>query len=481
MKKILFTASECVPFIKTGGLADVIGALPGALDAEKYEVRVMIPAYTIIPEKYRSQMQTVCYFQSFFNGRDRYIGVKELVYNGIIYDFIDNEEYFGGSYPYTDYYYDIEKFCFFCKAVLSVLPSLGFRPDIIHCNDWHTGLIPVYLKTEFAGDPFYQGIKSIMTVHNLKFQGVYNAKEMSRISGLPMELFTIDKLLTYEDGNMLKGGLVYADKITTVSETYAEEIKTPDYGEGLDGIFRARWAQFRGIVNGIDDKIFDPASDELIPQNYTARTIISGKKKNKLALQRRLGLEEDADVMMIGIVSRLTEQKGMELIARVMPELMASRVQLVVLGTGDPHYENVFRSASQTYPGRLSANFTYSEELSHQIYAATDAFLMPSRFEPCGLSQLIALRYGSLPIVRETGGLKDTVLPYNEFTGEGTGFSFLFYDSAVLLEILRYALKTFYENRKGFAKLQRRAMAQDFSWAASAKIYEEMYDELIGE
>lgn len=475
MKKILFTASECVPFIKTGGLADVIGSLPGAIDRDEFEVRVMIPAYTIIPEQYRSKMKTVCYFQSFFNGRDRYIGVKELELGGVTYDFIDNEEYFGGGYPYTDYYYDIEKFCFFCKAVLSVLPSLGFRPDIIHCNDWHTGLIPVYLKTEFAGDPFYQGIKSIMTVHNLKFQGVYNAKYMSRVSGLPMDLFTIDKLLTYDDGNMLKGGLVYADRITTVSETYAEEIKTPDYGEGLDGLFRARSHEFCGIVNGIDDQVFDPTSDRLIPHRYSLRTVLSGKIKNKLALQRQLGLEEDDSVMMFGIVSRLTEQKGMELIARVLPDLMASRAQLVVLGTGEYHYENVFRSAAQAYPGRLSANFTYSEELSHRIYAASDAFIMPSRFEPCGLSQLIALRYGSLPIVRETGGLKDTVVPYNRFTGEGTGFSFQFYDSNVFLNILRDSLKTFYEDRKAYAKLQRQAMEQDFSWEASAKKYEEMY------
>ena len=315
MKKILFTASECVPFIKTGGLADVIGSLPGVIDREKFEVRVMIPAYTIIPEQYRSRMKTVCCFMSYFNGRDRYVGVKELVKDGIIYDFIDNEEYFGGGYPYTDYYYDIEKFCFFCKAVLSVLPSLGFRPDIIHCNDWHTGLIPVYLKTEFAGDPFYQGIRSIMTVHNLKFQGLFNAKDMSRISGLPMELFTIDKLLTYDDGNMLKGGLVYADVITTVSETYAEEIKTPEYGEGLDGIFRAREKEFCGIVNGIDDVVFDPAADNLIPHRYNRRSMLTGKTKNKLALQRQLGLEENDSVMMFGIVSRLTEQKGMELIS----------------------------------------------------------------------------------------------------------------------------------------------------------------------
>lgn len=480
MIKILFAASECVPFIKTGGLADVIGSLPGAIDRDAFEVRVMLPAYTVIPEFYRSRMKTVCYFQSFFNGRDRYIGVKEIELNGILYDFIDNEEYFGGSYPYTDYYYDIEKFCFFCKAALSVLPSLGYRPDIIHCNDWHTGLIPVYLKTEFSADPFYQGIRSVMTVHNLKFQGVYNTKVMSRISGLPEELFTIDKLRTDKDGNMLKGGLVYADRINTVSRTYAEEVKTPEFGEGLDGLFRARDHEFVGIVNGIDDQTFDPASDKLIPHHYTVRTVRSGKTKNKLALQRELGLAEDENVMLFGIVSRLTEQKGIDLITRILPELMASRAQLVLLGTGEPRYENVFRSAAQAYPGRLSANFTYSEELSHRIYAASDAFLMPSLFEPCGLSQLIALRYGALPIVRETGGLKDTVVPYNRFTGEGTGFSFLFYDSGVLLEIVRSALKTYYENRRGYTLLQRRAMEQDFSWQTSAGQYEEMYRELIG-
>ena len=478
MKNILFASSEVVPFIKTGGLADVVGSLPKCFDKSQYDIRVIMPKYECMAQKWKDMMKYVTHFYMGFNGEDRYVGVLETEYDGVHFYFIDNESYFSGPKPYTDWHWDIEKFMFFDRAVLSALPVIGFRPDLIHCHDWQTGLIPVYLNDSFQGGEFFRGIKTVMTIHNLKFQGVYNAKYMSRVSGLPMDLFTIDKLLTYDDGNMLKGGLVYADRITTVSETYAEEIKTPDYGEGLDGLFRARSHEFCGIVNGIDDQVFDPTSDRLIPHRYSLRTVLSGKIKNKLALQRQLGLEEDDSVMMFGIVSRLTEQKGMELIARVLPDLMASRAQLVVLGTGEYHYENVFRSAAQAYPGRLSANFTYSEELSHRIYAASDAFIMPSRFEPCGLSQLIALRYGSLPIVRETGGLKDTVVPYNRFTGEGTGFSFQFYDSNVFLSILRDSLKTFYEDRKAYAKLQRQAMEQDFSWEASAKKYEEMYQTL---
>ncbi len=478
MKRILFAASECVPFIKTGGLADVVGSLPFSLDPAEFDVRVILPAYTVIPEQYRKGMRELFHFYSFFNGRDRYIGVREYVRQGIHFYFIDNEEYFGGSSPYTDYYYDIEKFCFFSKAVLSVLPSLQFRPDVIHCHDWHSGLIPVYLKTEFAGDPFYQGIRSVMTVHNLKFQGVFDAEVMSRVSGLPMELFSIDKLRTYNDGNMLKGGLVYADRLTTVSPTYAEEVKTPAFGEGLDGLFRARSQEFRGILNGIDSAFFDPASDNLISAKYSVTDFRAQKRRNKLALQRELCLNPDDKVCVIGLVSRLTEQKGLDLIGRILPELMASRVQLVVLGTGEGQYEQMFASGAAAYPGRLSANFRYSEELAHRIYAGCDALLMPSRFEPCGLSQLIALRYGTLPIVRETGGLKDTVQPYNRFTGEGTGFSFADYDPYVLLSTLRLALKTYYENRRAWNKLAERAMTQDYSWKRSAGLYEALYNEL---
>ncbi|MBQ4425190.1 MAG: glycogen synthase GlgA [Lachnospiraceae bacterium] len=479
MKNILFAASESVPFVKTGGLADVVGSLPYSFDPEEYDVRVVLPCYTMIPEKYRSQMRYLTHFYSFFNGCDRYIGIKELVINGITFYFIDNEEYFGGAYPYTDYYYDIEKFCFFSKAVLSILPSIGFRPDIIHCHDWHSGLVPVYLKTEFAKDPFYRGIRSVMTIHNLKFQGVYGAETMQKITGLPAELFSIDKLLTYRDGNMLKGGLVYADRITTVSPTYAEEIKTPEYGEGLEGLFRARSHEFTGILNGIDFTSFDPEKDPALARNYTAADFKKKKVQNKLALQKELGLEQDNKVMMIGIVSRLTEQKGLELVAQVLSEILSSRVQLVVLGTGEYRYEDMFRTASRNNPKQVSANFFYSEELSRRIYASSDAFLMPSRFEPCGLSQLIALRYGTLPIVRETGGLKDTVVPYNRFTGEGTGFSFEIYNPYVFLDTVRYSLKTFYENKKAWNKLAERAMAQDFSWTASAKKYEELYTELL--
>ncbi len=477
MKKILFAASECVPFIKTGGLADVVGTLPQTLDRSKYEAAVIMPYYTFIPQEYRNNFQYIHHFYMDYGKRkgNFHVGIMKYEMNGITYYFVDNEYYFGGDRPYSDPKFDIERFTFFCKAVLAIMPVINFKPDIIHCHDWQAGLVPVYLNDSFRGDMFFMGIKTIMTIHNLKFQGTWDCETIKHMTGLSDYYFTSDKLESYHNGNLLKGGLVYSDIITTVSETYAQEIQTPFYGEGLDGLFRARSHEFCGIVNGIDDQVFDPTSDRLIPHRYSLRTVLSGKIKNKLALQRQLGLEEDDSVMMFGIVSRLTEQKGMELIARVLPDLMASRAQLVVLGTGEYHYENVFRSAAQAYPGRLSANFTYSEELSHRIYAASDAFIMPSRFEPCGLSQLIALRYGSLPIVRETGGLKDTVVPYNRFTGEGTGFSFQFYDSNVFLSILRDSLKTFYEDRKAYAKLQRQAMEQDFSWEASAKKYEEMY------
>ena len=477
MKKILFAASECVPFIKTGGLADVIGSLPQALDREKYEVRVMIPAYTIIPEQFRSEMKTVCFFQSFFNGRDRYVGVKELVRDGIIYDFIDNEEYFGGSYPYTDYYYDIEKFCFFCKAVLSVLPSLGFRPDIIHCNDWHTGLIPVYLKIEFAGDPFYQGMKSIMTVHNLKFQGVFNASDMSRISGLPIELFTVDKLLTYNDGNMLKGGLVYADKITTVSETYAEEIKTPEYGEGLDGIFRARWHEFRGIVNGIDVGYYDPATDPDIAENFTAKDL-SGKAADKADLEDVCGFVHAPYTPIIAMVSRLAAHKGFDLVKAVLEEIITTEnVRFVLLGTGEPELEDYFRDLAYRYPDKVCIRLEYNKALSKKFYAGADMFLMPSKSEPCGLSQMIASRYGTVPIVRECGGLADTIHPYNEFDGTGNGFTFANYNAHEMMHVIRYALQVSCDPAK-WENLVKNVMLVDFSWNVSAKRYIDIYSSL---
>lgn len=480
MKKILFVASEAVPFIKTGGLADVVGSLPKCFDKQFFDVRVMIPKYLCMKEEYRSAMKYISHFYMDYLGQSRYVGILEYVYEGITFYFIDNESYFCGAKPYDDWYFDLEKFSFFSRAALSALPVIGFQPDIIHCHDWQTGLIPVHLKDKFREGEFFRSIKSVMTIHNLKFQGVWDVKTIKRFSGLPDYYFTPDKLEAYKDGNILKGGLVYADAITTVSSTYAEEIKTPFFGEGLDGLMRARAGSMRGIVNGIDYDEFNPETDKCIAQNYNAKTFRKEKIKNKRALQSDLGLVQDDKKFLIGIVSRLTDQKGLDLIEGVMDELCSEDVQLVVLGTGDTKYENMFRHFDWKYNGRVSANIYYSEDMSHKIYAGCDAFLMPSLFEPCGLSQLMALRYGTVPIVRETGGLKDTVWPYNEFEGTGTGFSFANYNAHEMLDSVRYAKRIYYDKKREWNKIIDRAMAADFSWNTSALKYQELYDWLIG-
>ena len=351
---------------------------------------------------------------------------------------------------------------------------------MIHCHDWQTGLVPVYLKDRFQEGAFYQGIKTIMTIHNLKFQGTWDIKTIRELTGLPAYYFTPDKLEAFKDGNLLKGGLVYADAITTVSNTYAEEIKTEFYGEKLDGLLRARAHDLRGIVNGIDYDEYNPETDRMIAKNYNAKTFRKEKIKNKTALQSELGLNQDPKAMMIGIVSRLTDQKGLDLIAYVMDELCQDAIQLVVLGTGEERYENMFRHFAWKYQGKVSANIFYDNALSHRIYASCDAFLMPSLFEPCGLSQLMSLRYGTIPIVRETGGLKDTVEPYNEFESTGTGFSFTNYNAHEMLSTIRYAESVYYDRKREWNKLIDRAMAKDFSWSNSANQYEEMYNWLIG-
>lgn len=480
MKKILFVASEAAPFIKTGGLADVVGSLPKCFDKEFFDVRVMIPKYLCIRQEWRDKMNYVNHFYMDYLGQSRYVGLLEYVYEGVTYYFIDNEAYFSGAKPYGDWLFDLEKFSFFCNAALSALPLLGFQPDIVHCHDWQTGLIPVYLKDRFRGGEFFAGMKSVMTIHNLKFQGVWDVKTIRRFSGLPDYYFAPDKLEAYKDGNMLKGGIVFADAITTVSRTYAEEIKMPFYGEGLDGLMRARSNSLRGIVNGIDYDEFNPETDTMIVQNYNARTFRKEKVKNKRALQEQLGLPVDDRKFMIGIVSRLTDQKGLDLIQCVMDDLCSEDVQLVVLGTGDEKYENMFRHYDWKYHDRVSAQIYYSEEMSHKIYASCDAFLMPSLFEPCGLSQLMSLRYGTVPMVRETGGLKDTVDPYNEFQNRGTGFSFANYNAHEMLETIRYAKYVYYNKKREWNKIIDRGMAMDFSWNTSALKYQELYDWLIG-
>lgn len=478
MKKVLFVASECVPFIKTGGLADVVGSLPKYFNKEQYDVRVMIPKYMAIPDLYKNKMNFVTQFYINLAWRNQYVGIMEMEYEGIKIYFIDNEFYFTGCTPYGNMYEDIEKFSFFCKATLSALPLIDFQPDIIHCNDWQTGLLPVYLKDLFSQGEFYKGIKTIMTIHNLKFQGIWDMKTVIDITGLSSYYFTPDKLEAYGDANYLKGGIVYANYITTVSKTYAEEIKMPFYGEGLDGLITAREDSLVGIINGIDNNEYDPQSDPFIYKNYNAKTFRKEKSKNKLALQQELGLEQNDKKFMIGIVSRLTDQKGLDLIDYVIEDICSKDTQLVVLGTGEEKYENLFRHFAWKYNDRVSANILYSDERAHKIYAACDAFLMPSLFEPCGLSQLISLRYGTVPIVRETGGLKDTIEPYNQYENTGTGFSFANYNAHEMLATLQYAKSIYYNKKREWNKLIDRGMLMDFSWNNSAKKYQELYDRI---
>lgn len=484
MKKILFVASECVPFIKTGGLADVCGALPKEFDKKYWDVRVVIPNYSCIPEHFRIQFEYVTHFylSSGPYVQDRYVGVLKYTFDNVTYYFIDNQEFYSGFTPYTsDTKFEIEKFTFFDKAVLSMLPLIDFKPDIIHCHDWQTGLLPVYLKNEFAANPFFWGIKSIITIHNLKFQGIWDKEWVQGVSGLTDDLFTPDKLEFNKDANMLKGGLVYADYITTVSDSYANEIQTDYYGEGLNGLLSARHFDMQGIVNGIDYNAYDPDTDGKIYCHYNAENFRKKKFNNKLKLQEELGLAVDKKKYMIGLISRLTDQKGLDLINHVMEGIIDDYTQFVVIGTGDPQYENMFRHYAWKYPDRVSANICYSDDLAHKLYAAADAFLMPSRFEPCGLTQLISFRYGTVPIVRETGGLRDTVKAYNEYENSGDGFSFSNYNADEMLSVINYSKHIFFDKKREWNQMVDRGMANDFSWNASKYKYEGLYNYLLGE
>ena len=483
MRKILFAASECVPFIKTGGLADVCGALPKEFDQNEWDIRVVIPNYTCIPEHWRNQFEYVTHFYMSCGNyiHEKYVGILQYKMDGITYYFIDNQEYFDCFLPYGDIRFDIEKFIFFDKAVLSMLPLINFQPQIIHCHDWETGFIPVYLKTEFQGDMFFWGMKSIMTIHNLKFQGIWDVKTVKGLTGLPNSLFVPDKLEFKKDANMLKGGLVYADYITTVSDTYAQEIQTDYYGEGLNGLLSARHMDMQGIVNGIDYGVYNPATDEKLYVNYDASNHRKKKYMNKEQLQQELGLAVDKKRYMIGLISRLTDQKGLDLINYVIERIIDDYTQLVVIGTGDPQYENMFRHFAWKYPDKISANICYSDDLAHKLYGAADAFLMPSRFEPCGLTQMISFRYGTIPIVRETGGLKDTVQPYNEYDNVGDGFSFTNYNGEEMLNIINYSKHIFFDKKRQWNQMVDRAMENDYSWNASKFRYEGLYKYLMGE
>ena len=480
MKNILFVASESVPFIKTGGLADVVGSLPKSFPKEEFDVRVVIPNYKCIPWKYRSQFKYITHFYMGFGqvSGSEYVGIMTTQYDGITFYFIDNEHYFGGGSPYGDTRFDIEKFCFFSKAALSILPSINFKPDIIHCHDWQTGVLPVYLHTIFRDNHFYDNIRTIMTIHNLRFQGIWDIPTFKKITGFPDYVFRPTDMEYKKDANMLKGGMVYSNYITTVSNSYKNEIQSQYYGEGLDGVVRYKHQGLFGILNGIDYNEYNPETDNEIFSRYNSYSFIENKRRNKLALQRELGLEQNENKFMIGVISRLTDQKGIDLIGKVIEQIADNHTQLVVIGTGDKEYENMFRYYEWKLKGKVSGNIYFSNNRAHKIYAAADAVLVPSRFEPCGLTQLIALRYGAVPIVRETGGLKDTVIPYNKYTGEGNGFSFANYNAHEMFFTLQYAIRL-YQDKKVWNKLITNAMNTDNSWKKSAQDYIRIFNGLI--
>ena len=475
--KILFAASECVPFIKTGGLADVVGALSPVLKERGNDVRVILPLYAAIPEKYTKDMKLECEFEVELCWRKQYCGIKSLVYQGVTFYFVDNNYYFGRPYIYGLGGDEYERFGFFSRAVIDALVHLDFCPDVVHCHDWQTGMIPALLKIQYAHFPFYQDMKTVYTIHNLQYQGVFPIKAVQDTLGLGDSLFTADKLECYGCANYMKAGLVYADELTTVSPSYADEIQTAFYGERLDGLLRARKDQLSGILNGIDINDYDPAKDPMIYANFDPYHL-GGKERCKEELQKELGLRVEPNTPLVGIISRLSNQKGLDLVECVIRELMGTGIQLVVLGMGEAKYTNLFSWAESEYPGRLAARFAMNHQLAHRIYAGSDMFLMPSQFEPCGLSQMIAMRYGSVPIVRETGGLRDTVLSYNKFTDAGNGFSFFNYNAHDMLHTVRRAVHYYKNNREVWYKLIVRGMTGDYSWFSSAGKYLALYEKL---
>ena len=479
-RSVAFIGSECHPFVKTGGLGDVMYALPRELVRLNCDVRVILPRYACIPQKYQEKMvyRGEFYMDLGRTGREYYVGIMEYVCDGVVYDFIDNQEFFTSGNPYLNLVDDIPKYCFFSKAALAALNYMNWIPDIIHCHDWQAGLVPVYLRTLFHDSPIGRA-KSILTIHNLRFQGIYNIPTIQYWSGLPDEVFGMGALKqNYVDANMLKGGLAYADRITTVSGTYAWEIQTPEYGEHLENHLRYHSGKLRGIVNGIDYGMWNPETDPALAVNYGLGNVLDHKMENKLALQKELGLEQDESKFVIGLISRLTNQKGLDLVSAIVPQVLDGNTQIVVLGTGDKQYEDTFRYYEDTYRGTFSACIQYDEARAHRIYAGSDALLVPSRFEPCGLTQLNAMHYGTLPIVRETGGLKDTVQPYNEFTGDGNGFTFDRYEAGLLLDAINRAKTLYFNNRYHWDEVVQRDMAKDVSWENSAKQYKNLYLEL---
>ena len=476
-RSVAFIGSECYPFVKTGGLGDVMSALPKSLAKLNCDVKVIIPRYKCIPQKFQEKMEYKGSFSMDLcsDGKQYYVGIMEYQEDGVVYDFIDNDEFFSWGNPYTNLIDDIPKFCYFGKAALAALNYLDWTPDVVHCHDWQAALVPLYLRTCFK-DSNVGRASCVLTIHNLRFQGIYDRKTIQYWSGLPDYVFNKDCLTqNWLDANMLKGGITYSNVVTTVSNTYAGEIQTEEYGEGLEEHLRYHHNKLVGIVNGIDTDIWNPATDKLLAAPYNSQNVIENKKVNKKALQESLGLEVDDHKIVIGLISRLTNQKGLDLVNNVIPHIMDEHTQVVVLGTGDAEYEDAFRYYENQYKGNFCAYIAYNENVAHNIYAGCDALLVPSRFEPCGLTQLISMRYGSVPIVRETGGLKDTVQPYNLFDNTGNGFTFDRYESGLLYDAINRAKTLYFENRTYWDDMVVRNMNKDVSWEQSAKHYKDMY------
>ena len=474
--KILYAASESAPFMKTGGLADVAGSLPLALKNEGHDVRVVMPLYSKIDEKYKKNMTHIGHFFVDLNWRHQYAGVFSHDLDGVTYYFIDNEYYFDRASAYGEVD-DGERFIFFSKAVVQLMKFLDFKSDIVHANDWHTGLVPLYIKDFSRGDSFYHNMKSVYTIHNMKYQGVFPASILGEVASLSYEYFHEFGLKYYDNINMMKGGIVYCDLLTTVSQTYSEEIKSSYFGENLEGVIQANSYKLHGVVNGIDYEKFNPETDPNIDFNYTIDDL-DIKVKNKMSLQERFNLPVNPDIPMIGMVTRMVAMKGLDLIVRIFDELLQENVQFVLLGTGDAEYESAFKNFEYAYPDKVASRIYFNEAESHKIYAGVDLFLMPSLAEPCGISQLISLRYGTVPLVRETGGLKDTILPYNQFTGEGNGFSFRNQNAHELLYKLKDALNI-YHDRNIWEALMKSGMQSKNDWEASSKEYIRLYNQII--
>ncbi|AYD40168.1 glycogen synthase GlgA [Clostridium fermenticellae] len=476
MKKVLFAVSEAHPFAKTGGLGDVAYSLPKYLRKLGVDARVILPKYSQISSNFKSKMEHIKSFTVPVGWRQKYCGLEKYNFDDVPFYFVDNEYYFEKDKPYG-FFDDGERFSFFSRAVLESIRYMGdFFPDIIHCNDWHTGIIPVLLNEHYKKSNEYTNVKTVFSIHNLKYQGIFPKEILGELLSLGDEYFSEDKIKYYDSISFMKAGINFSDIITTVSKSYAEEIKTPFYGETLDGLLNSKNYKLYGVVNGIDYEIFNPARDLNISYKYNSSTITQ-KVRNKIELQRSLNLPENKNIPVISMVTRLVKQKGLDLVISIIEELLSMDIQLVILGSGDENYQDSLQYFSHIYPSKLSVNIKFDTKLASKIYSGSDMFLMPSLFEPCGIGQLIALRYGTPPIVRETGGLKDTVIPFNEYTGEGNGFSFFNYDAHEMLNTIKYAVKI-YHDKNMWSNISKNAMLSDNSWNNSAKTYIKLYESL---